>query len=357
MTVVSNIAKQPLRRMTSSLQGMVNPRRGEADSSVSVDNPGVAQLENFRLKVFRTVAELLSFRKAAEKLFLTQPAVTLQIKALEDELGVRVFDRTGGRVSLTPQGRLLLRHAQRIFRIITEAEQELAADEGQLSGELALGVSTTIAQYVLPRLIGAFLAEHPRVRFSLHSGNTEEIVELLLRDKVSIGLIEGPSRRREVHTEPFMDDEMVLIAYADFARGRISRHELLASTLLLREQGSGSRRVVETALQKAGFKLKAFGNVMYLDSTEAIKSAVEAGLGVGFVSRWAVAKELELRAVKTVEVAGLRITRHFCLVSRTSPEPQGLSASFRDFALERARLVSSAPRKLAAVRSLTHKFG
>lgn len=259
----------------------------------------MAQLENFRLKVFRTVAELLSFRKAAEQLFLTQPAVTLQIKALEDDLGVRVFDRTGGRVSLTPPGGLLLRHAQRIFRIIAEAEQELAAGEGQLSGELALGVSTTIAQYVLPRLIGAFLAEHPRVRFSLHSGNTEEIVQLLLRDKVSIGLIEGPSRHREVRTEPFMDDEMVLIAHADFTTGRISRHELLA---------------------------------------------------------WAVAKELELRTVKTVEVAGLRITRHLCLVSRTSPEPQGPSASFRDFALERARLVSSSPRKLAA-RSLAHKFG
>ena len=312
----------------------------------------MAQLENFRLKVFRTVAEHLSFRKAAEQLFLTQPAVTLQIKALEDDLGVRVFDRTGGHVSLTPQGRVLLRHAQRISAIISETEQELAAGEGQLSGELALGVSTTIAQYVLPRLIGAFLAEHPRVRFSLHSGNTEEIVELLLHAKVSIGLIEGPARHREVHTAPFMEDEMVLIAHADFDANRISRQQLLASTLLMREQGSGSRRVVETALQRAGFKLKAFQSVMYLDSTEAIKSAVEAGLGVGFVSRWAIAKEMELRAVKTVEVAGLRVTRHFSLVSRTSPEPQGPCAAFRDFALARARLVSGASRKLAASRAM-----
>ena len=312
----------------------------------------MAQLENFRLKVFRTVAEHLSFRKAAEQLFLTQPAVTLQIKALEDDLGVRVFDRTGGRVSLTAQGRLLLRHAQRILAIISEAEQELAAGEGQLSGELALGVSTTIAQYVLPRLIGAFLAEHPRIRFSLHSGNTEEIVELLLHEKVSIGLIEGPARHREVHTAPFMEDEMVLIAHADFEANRVSRQQLLASTLLMREQGSGSRRVVETALQRAGFKLKAFQSVMYLDSTEAIKSAVEAGLGVGFVSRWAIAKELELRSLKTVEVAGLRVTRHFSLVSRTSPEPQGPSAAFRDFALARARLVSGASRKLGASRAV-----
>src|SRR5579864_7921683 len=157
----------------------------------------MAQLENFRLKVFRTVAEHLSFRKAAEQLFLTQPAVTLQIKALEDDLGVRLFDRTGGRVSLTKQGTLLLRYAEKISAIVSEAEQELAAGEGQLSGELALGVSTTIAQYVLPRLIVAFLAEHPRVQLALHSGNTDEIVQFLLDDKVSIGLIEGPSRHRE----------------------------------------------------------------------------------------------------------------------------------------------------------------
>ena len=308
----------------------------------------MAQLENFRVKVFRTVAEHLSFRKAAEQLFLTQPAVTLQIKALEDDLRVRVFDRTGGRVSLTPQGRVLLRHARRISAIVSEAEQDLAAGEGRLSGELSLGVSTTIAQYVLPRLIGAFLAEHPRVRFSLHSGNTEEIVAFLLDEKVSIGLIEGPARHREVHTEPFMEDEMVLIAHPDFEANRISRQQLLASTLLMREQGSGSRRVVETALQRAGFKLKAFRNVLYLDSTETIKSAVESGLGVGFISRWAIAKELELRAVKMVEVPGLRITRHFSLVSRTSPEPQGPSAAFRDFALARARLVSRAARKPSA---------
>lgn len=305
----------------------------------------MAQLENFRLKVFRSVAEHLSFRKAAEQLFLTQPAVTLQIKALEDDLGVRLFDRTGGRVSLTGQGALLLRRAREILTIVSKVDQELAASAGQSSGELSLGVSTTIAQYVLPRLIGAFLAENPRVTLSLHSGNTEEIVQLLLRDRASIGLIEGPARHREVRTEPFMEDEMVLIAPADFEADHLSRAQMLTTTLLMREQGSGSRRVVETALQRSGIKLRSFKNVLHLDSTEAIKSAVEAGLGVGVVSRWAIAKELELRVVKIVEVTGLRIKRHFSLVSRTSPEPQGVSAAFRDFALARAQLVSRPARK------------
>jgi LysR family transcriptional regulator, transcriptional activator of the cysJI operon len=312
-----------------------------------VDNRRVAQLENFRLKVFRTVAQHLSFRKAAEYLFLTQPAVTLQIKALEEDLGVRLFERAPNGVSLTPQGVVLLHYARKVAALVAEAEQELASADGKMSGEFAIGVSTTIAQYVLPRLIGAFLAEHPRVQLSLHSGNTEEIVQLLLAEKASIGLIEGPARHREVRTEPFMEDELVLIAPADFEVHRLTRDQLLSATLLMREQGSGSRRVVEMALEKAGLKLKSFKSVMNLDSTEAIKSAVEAGLGIGFVSRWAISKELELQLIKVAEVAGLRITRHFSLISRTGPEPSGASGAFREFALARARILSKAPRQSA----------
>lgn len=305
----------------------------------------MAQLENFRLKVFRTVAEQLSFRKAAELLFLTQPAVTLQIKALEEDLGVRLFDRAAGRVTLTKQGGILLRYAQKIATVVSELEQKLSAGEGQLSGTLGLGVSTTIAQYVLPRLLAVFLAEHSRLQLSLHSGNTDAIVQLLLEDKISMGLIEGPARQREVRTEPFMEDELVLIASPDFELDHLTHGELVASTLLLREHGSGSRHVVEMALEKAGLKVKLFKNVIEFDSTEAIKSAVEAGLGVGFVSRWAIYKETELRALKVVEVEGLRVTRHYLVVSLVGPEPSGVAGAFRTFALDRARHLSNPPRK------------
>jgi DNA-binding transcriptional LysR family regulator len=297
----------------------------------------MAQLENFRLKVFRTVAEQLSFHKAAKQLFISQPAVTLQIKALEDDLGVRLFDRAGGHVSLTSQGALLLGYAQKLATLSSEAEQELAAAQGQAAGTLALGVSTTIAQYVLPRLIAAFLAENPRVELSLHSGNTEAIVRLLLQDTVSIGLIEGPPPEQGLRIEPFMRDELVLIAPPDFEADRLSRDQLVHSNLLMREQGSGSRHVVEGALQKAGIALKAFKSVLDLDSTEAIKSAVEAGLGIGFVSLWAISKELELRALKVVQVDGVKASRNFSLALRSGPEPQGTAGAFRTFALERAR--------------------
>jgi DNA-binding transcriptional LysR family regulator len=305
----------------------------------------VAHLENFRLRVFRAVAEQLSFHKAAKELFLSQPAVTLQIKALEDDLGIRLFDRAGGRVSLTGPGALLLGYARKLAALVSEAEQELAAGQGQLAGDLALGASTTIAQYILPRLIAGFLAENPRVRLSLHSGNTEEIVHLLLQDNVSVGLIEGPARDHGVRVEPFMQDELVLIVPPDFGSDRLSRDQLLASTLLMRERGSGSRDVVERALEKAGAALKSFKNVMDFDSTEAIKSAVEVGLGIGFVSEWAISKELDLAALGVGEVAGIKVVRQFSLIWRTGPEPKGPAAAFRAFALGRARLVSKASKK------------
>jgi len=304
----------------------------------------MAHLENFRLKVFRAVAENLNFRKAAEQLFLTQPAITLQIKALENDLGMRVFDRTGGKITLTRQGSVLLEYANKLANLASEAEQRLGSSDGSVVGELALGTSTTIAQYVLPRLLGAFQNEYPQIQFSLQSGNTSEVVHWLLAGKVALGLIEGPARERGVRAEPFMEDELILILPPGFDSGRLSPAQFLGTNLLMREQGSGSRRVVELALEKADFKLKAFKKVMELDSTEAIKSAVEAGLGVGFVSRWAIAKELELGTLKVAEVTGIRATRHFTLISRTGPEPQGPAGALRTFALGRARLLSL-PRK------------
>lgn len=306
----------------------------------------MAQLENFRLKVFRAVAEHLNFHKAAEQLFLTQPAVTLQVKALESDLGMRLFDRAGGRVSLTRQGSILLEYANKLAAMVSEAERELCCKDSKVSGELLLGVSTTIAQYVLARLLRAFSAQYPNVDFTLHSGNTSQIVQLLLNGKVSVGLIEGPARDRGARSEPFMEDELVLIAAMDAPTDNLSRSEFQQLTLLIREQGSGSRQVVETALKKASLPLKALRKVMTLDSTEAIKSAVEVGHGMGFVSRWAISKELELGTLKVVEVKGLRVTRHFSLITRAGPEPQGPAGVLRTFALDRARFLSNAPTKL-----------
>ncbi|HZU10117.1 MAG TPA: LysR family transcriptional regulator [Pseudacidobacterium sp.] len=293
-------------------------------------------MENFRLKVFRTVATQASFRKAAELLHLSQPAVSQHIQSLEEELGLRLFDRSGVRISLTPAGKLLLRYAERAARVLDEAKTALLKLQGEVSGNLQLGASTTIAQYILPRILGAFLKDNPRVKLSVLSGNTEEIVALLLKGAIMLGMIEGPPLSKEVHTEKFLDDRMVLIAPRSHewsGMSSVSLASLREVPLLLREQGSGSRRVVEQAIRKAGLSLNQLHIAMELDSTEAILSGVEAGLGLGFVSEWAIAKALRLGAVSLVRVEGLEIRRHLMLVRKSGPLPAGPTAFFWRFAL------------------------
>jgi DNA-binding transcriptional LysR family regulator len=299
-------------------------------------------VENFRLKVFRTVAEVMSFRKAAEVLHLSQPAVSQQIRALEEEARVRLFDRAGGdghgsQIALTEAGRVLLVYANRAAATMAEAERALAALNHEVTGELRLGASTTVAQYLLPRILGAFLKQYPHVRMSVVSGNTEEIAEAVAEERVALGIIEGPAMRRDVKTEPMAPDELVLIVNPGHAwaqrKGGIPVAELGAVPLLMRERGSGSRRVVERALKEAGLPLKSLKVAMELDSTEAIISGVEAELGVGFVSRWAVGKALRLGSVKVVKVAGLRMVREFSFVHVAGAEASGAAAAFQRFAL------------------------
>jgi LysR family transcriptional regulator, transcriptional activator of the cysJI operon len=300
----------------------------------------MAHLENARMAVFRAVAQQLSFRKAAEELYLTQPAVSLQIKALEEDLGVQLFDRSGARVALTAAGTTLLSYAEQIRDLLQRAEHEVTATGGELAGQLTLGASTTIAQYVLPRMLGEFLAEYPRVQPSLISGNTEHIVEALIQHEIGLGFIEGPSRSRDVKSEPFLVDELVLIVSAahEWAeRTSIAASELKGVPLLMRERGSGTRHVVEMSLERHQIKPALLTIAMELDSTEAIKSAVEAGLGAGFVSKWAIAKDGRTgTSFKVVEIDELRMRREFLMVYPAGPGPQGLVQRFRRFVMERA---------------------
>lgn len=297
-------------------------------------------MENFRLRVFRAVADEMSFRKAAEVLHLSQPAVSQQIRALEEEAGVRLFDRGAGeghgtQIALTEAGRVLLRYAKSAAATMDEARRALAALQNDVAGELHLGASTTVAQYVLPRILGAFLRQYPQVELSLVSGNTEHIVEAVAAERIELGIIEGPAMRREVKTQRMIQDEMVLIANPNHPwvqSGIIAPGELANAPLLLRERGSGSRRVVERALKQAGLPLRSLRVAMELDSTEAIVSGVEAELGVGFVSRFAIGKALRLGTVRMVRVKGLEIMRDFSFVWLAGTETHGAAAAFQRFA-------------------------
>ena len=200
------------------------------------------------------MAEEMSFRKAAEVLHLSQPAVSQHVRALEEEAGVRLFDRArgeghGSQISLTEAGRVLLGYANTAAETMVEAQRVLAALSDEAVGPLRLGASTTVAQYVLPRILGAFLRQYPQVKLSLVSGNTERIVEAVAEGKVKLGIIEGPAMRRDVKTERMVRDEMVLIvspnhAWAARKGGRLRRRRWRRCRCCYEREGSGSRRVV-----------------------------------------------------------------------------------------------------------------
>ncbi|MHB8302813.1 MAG: LysR substrate-binding domain-containing protein [Acidobacteriaceae bacterium] len=308
-------------------------------------------MENFRLKVFRAVVRHLNFRRAADELFLTQPAVTQQIKALEDEYGVPLFDRTGGRIALTPSGQALLPYAEKLKSLSDEAFEAVANLSGAQAGPLSIGASQTIGQYLLPNFIAQFLRQHPRVAITAISGNTEKMLELLAAHRIQIALIEGPALRKDVKIEPFMEDEMVLVVPAghEWQEHEVQIDDLKSAPLLTRELGSGSRRVVELALARAGLSRKDLRANMALDSTEGLLSAVEAGLGVAFVSRWAVRNQLALGSLRIAKVQGLKISRMFSVAYAAGPVPGGNAGAFRGFILAswsaRSPVPARKPRK------------
>jgi LysR family transcriptional regulator, transcriptional activator of the cysJI operon len=293
-------------------------------------------MENFRLKVFRTVAHHLNFRRASEDLFISQPAVTQQIKALEDEVGLPLFDRAGGRVLLTPVGEILFTYAKKLKRIADEASQAIAEESGAHIGRLSLGASQTIGQYLLPNLMAGFLRENPRIELDAMSGNTDAVLEALTARTIDLALIEGPALRRDIAVEPFMEDHMVLVAPTghEWTEHEITIATLATGPLLMREQGSGSRRVIEQALAKAGIRIKGLRIPMMLDSTEGLLSAVEAGLGTTFVSRWAVRNQLTLGTLKIVRVQNLQIPRMFSIAYPTGPAPTGNAGAFHRFVIQ-----------------------
>lgn len=289
-------------------------------------------LENFRLRVFREVAQRQSFRRAAEVLYITQPAVTQQIKALESDLQQRLFDRSGGRVRLTEAGQQLLSYAQRSHALLDEAQERVAAVGGRMRGTLVIAASTTVAQYLLPRLMASFAQEHPEVGLQLESSNTERVVEHVAAGEAALGLIEGPAHRPDLLLEPWIEDELVLVVPAahPWAGRAVSPAELRSAMLLLREQGSGTRAVLEAALAEAGLRLDTLQVGMELGSTETLLACIEAGLGVGFASRFALRRQRRLRTLAVARLQGVRVTRQLSLLRQRGPEVPSPASAFAD---------------------------
>ena len=250
-----------------------------------------------RLQVFHTVAGVLSFTRAAELLHMTQPAVTHQIRQLEQELDTRLFDRANNRISLTEAGRTVLGYADRIMTLYAEMDEAVKAMTGARAGLVTVGASTTVAEYMLPGLLGEFRRRFPEVRIRLRVANTEAIVAMVADNTIDLGVVEGEVENRALLVEECRRDELVAIAAPGHpleALERVPADALAGHAFVQREGGSGTRSVIARWLGDQGLAEDALECAFELGSTEAIKGAVQAGVGVSIVSRATIANELEL---------------------------------------------------------------
>ncbi len=273
--------------------------------------PNVARLDPSLLPTFMAVLDAGRISAAAKVLHLSQPAVTAQIRRLEESLGVALFVRSAQGVVPTAAGDRLAVHARAIAREIEDAVASVAVQDEPI-GELVLAASTTIAAYVLPSMLAAFRASHPGVIVRLRVGNTEEVLGAVRGARVPLGLVEGhPRAAAGIRLESFVDDEIVAVIGAS-ARFRVrSFADLAAVPILWREPGSGTRAVLERALRKRGIRRKPLAIDVELGSTEAILNAAASGLGLAFASRWSLASHLAAGRLLIVPGLDVSIRRTF----------------------------------------------
>ncbi len=290
-------------------------------------------MDDHRLKVFCTVAETKSFSKASEIVHLTQPAVSLQIQALEELYETKLFDRSSSTVTLTPAGEILYRYAKEILSLYAKAEREISALTGFIKGSIRVGASTTIANYLLPTVISDFKKINKQVRFHLLIGNTKRIVDHLNNGIISFGLVEGDVSGYKLKAEGVLKDELVVIVSPDhpFAhRKSVSVKDLLNEPFILREEGSGTRQVIEKYLSRHGISISDLNISSILGGTEAIKEAVEDGAGISIVSKWAVRREVSMGRLKMIPLKEERLTRDFSLIHK-NPAFNAATMEFLDF--------------------------
>ena len=258
-----------------------------------------------RLQVFHTVARLLSFTKAADNLHMTQPAVTFQVRQLEEYFNTRLFDRTHNRISLTEAGRRVYEYADKIFLLYDDMEGSVRELTGDVSGVLMIGASTTIAEYMLPALLGDYKARYPHVGIRLKVSNTDAIVSMVEYNEIDLGVVEAPVANKNLVVEVCRLDKLVAIVPCRHPLAgdkSVTIERLLEYPFICREEGSGTREVINEYLNSAGLNNNSITVSMELGSPEAIKGAVEAGMGVSIVSRATINKELQLKSLVAVNL-------------------------------------------------------
>lgn len=304
-----------------------------------------------QLKIFEAVARHLSFSRAAEELHLTQPAVSMQVRSLEEAAGLPLTEQVGKRVFLTEAGAELARHARVVAQQLREAEEALAAMKGLRGGKLNIGVVST-AKYFAPRLLTAFRAEHPDVELRLGVNNREAIVQQLGDNEIDLAIMGRPPLELETVAEPFAENPLVFVAAPDHPLAqarRIAPPQLADESFLLREPGSGTRAAMERFLAEHGVVPE---RTVEMTSNETIKQAVMAGMGISFISERTIGLELAAGHIVRLNVAGTPVRRHWYVVHRAEKRLLPMAQAFRGFLLkESARFMERAePARAAAAR-------
>lgn len=292
-------------------------------------------MSNFRIKVFLSVASHLNFSKAAEELLISQPAVTKNIKEFESELDIRLFDRTGNRIVLTEAGKIVMNYAEEIMALDRKLLFDINTLKQKYAGELRLGASTTIGQYILPPILALFIKQYPDIDSSLINDNTLNIEQALIHKRAELGIVEGCSKNKYLKYIPFVKDEIVAIVHTKqplASIDEISLSQLKDLPLVLRENGSGSLEVITEALKKQGIKLKDLNILMHLGSTESIKTFIANSDCIGLISINAVSKEIANGEFKVIDIKDFTIARTFFFVYPYG-KLSGLAETFMQFSL------------------------
>jgi len=285
-----------------------------------------------QLKVFEAVATQLSFTKAAEELYLSQPAVSMQIKQLEESVGLPLFEKLGKKIHLTEAGKELHHYGRSIFRQLEEMEEVLESLKGVSRGRLEIAVASTV-NYFAPRALGVFSRLYPGVKLSLEVTNRKSLMRMLEQNEKDLVLMGQPPEGLDLEAEPFMDNPLVVIAPPDHplaGKKKITLKQLAEETFLMREPGSGTRLAMERFFQERGLEVK---KGMQMTRNEAIKQAVRAGLGLGVVSAHTVELEVETGRLVLLNAEDFPVQRKWFVVHRRGKRLSPSAQAFRDFLL------------------------
>jgi DNA-binding transcriptional LysR family regulator len=294
-------------------------------------------MDTRQLQAFCAVVEKKSFSHAAEQLGVTQPAVSLQVRALEDRVGQTLLDRSGRRVEPTEAGRRLYRSAQRMLALEEQLLEEVAADDGRIGGTLAIGASTGPGAHLVPLLLCEFQAQHPDLHVALSIWDTQTVIEKVADRQLELGVVGALRRHRSLEFEPLVRDEIVLAVPPGHsaAGGTITVEALRDETLIVMQEGAGVRQVVEEELRRAGLRLRGVEPRLELGLQESVKTAVAAGYGVSFISRTAIEGELAAGRVAAAQVEGVEPARQIYIVRARGRTSTRAAEAFLDFAKER----------------------